>query len=98
MADLAFLSLHPFVKSTVVDKVRGTIFGSALGDAIGLYTGKSNTLHRLRKLLTGAEFLSKDLSTYAYGAYPEARFQLTTPTTEFFSDGHRSMVPFPVKE
>ncbi|CRG89128.1 hypothetical protein PISL3812_06164 [Talaromyces islandicus] len=74
MADLTFLSLHPFVKSTVVDKVRGTIFGSALGDAIGLYT----------------EFLSKDLSTHAYGAYPEARFQLTTPTTEFYPDGHRN--------
>lgn len=45
MADLTFLSLHPFVKSTVVNKVRGTIFGSALGDAIGLYTGKLDILH-----------------------------------------------------
>ncbi|KAF2434198.1 ADP-ribosylglycohydrolase [Tothia fuscella] len=36
--DLNFLTLHPFVTSTVQDKVFGTIFGSALGDTIGLYT------------------------------------------------------------
>lgn len=34
-----FLELHPFVRSTVVDKVYGVMIGSALGDAIGLYTG-----------------------------------------------------------
>ncbi|OCL02505.1 ADP-ribosylglycohydrolase [Glonium stellatum] len=38
IADLDFLSSHPFVRSTARDKVFGTIFGSALGDAIGLYT------------------------------------------------------------
>jgi ADP-ribosylglycohydrolase len=36
--DLTFLSLHPFVRATVHDKLLGTIFGSALGDCIGLYT------------------------------------------------------------
>jgi ADP-ribosylglycohydrolase len=36
--DLEFLSLHPFVRSTAQDKLFGTIFGSALGDCIGLYT------------------------------------------------------------
>ncbi|OCK76513.1 ADP-ribosylglycohydrolase [Lepidopterella palustris CBS 459.81] len=35
---LDFLSLHPFVRATVQDKVLGTIFGSALGDTVGLYT------------------------------------------------------------
>ncbi|KAF8251777.1 ADP-ribosylglycohydrolase-like protein [Wilcoxina mikolae CBS 423.85] len=35
---LSYLSLHPFVRSTVLDKLRGTIIGSALGDAIGIYT------------------------------------------------------------
>ena len=34
-----FLALHPFVRQTVIDKSRGVILGSALGDCIGLYTG-----------------------------------------------------------
>ncbi|RMJ25110.1 ADP-ribosylglycohydrolase [Aspergillus sp. HF37] len=37
-AGLEFLSLHPFVRQGVVDRVRGAIVGGALGDAIGLYT------------------------------------------------------------
>ncbi|KAF7133809.1 hypothetical protein CNMCM5793_005221 [Aspergillus hiratsukae] len=47
---LQFLDLHPFIRQTVLDRARGTIFGGALGDAIGLYT----------------EFLSRDLSLAAY--------------------------------
>lgn len=47
---LDFLSLHPFIRQSVLDRVRGAIVGSALGDAIGLYT----------------EFLTRDMSLSAY--------------------------------
>lgn len=43
-------SRHPFVGATTTDKIFGCIIGSALGDAIGLYT----------------EFLSKEQSAKAY--------------------------------
>ncbi|KAF1808686.1 ADP-ribosylglycohydrolase [Eremomyces bilateralis CBS 781.70] len=33
-----FIFLHPFVRSTAIDKCNGTIIGSALGDVVGLYT------------------------------------------------------------
>lgn len=36
--DLDFLNAHPFVRSTVIDKIYGCLMGSALGDTIGLYT------------------------------------------------------------
>ncbi|KAK2839338.1 hypothetical protein FQN49_006237 [Arthroderma sp. PD_2] len=49
-AGVDFISLHPFVKATVQDRIRGAIFGSALGDCIGLYT----------------EFLSKKIACDAY--------------------------------
>ncbi|KAL3446056.1 ADP-ribosylglycohydrolase-domain-containing protein [Aspergillus insuetus] len=45
-----FFDTHPVSRETVHDRLRGTIFGGALGDAIGLYT----------------EFLSKDLGRQAY--------------------------------
>ncbi|KAJ3412908.1 hypothetical protein HDV05_008772 [Chytridiales sp. JEL 0842] len=38
MSHLDFLHLHPFVKESAHDKAIGVIVGSALGDAIGLYT------------------------------------------------------------
>jgi hypothetical protein len=39
LGGLTFLSLHPFVRSTVANKLEGVILGGALGDCIGLYTG-----------------------------------------------------------
>lgn len=39
-SNMEFLTLHPFVRQTVIDKARGVIVGSALGDCIGLYTGR----------------------------------------------------------
>ncbi|KAF2279271.1 ADP-ribosylglycohydrolase [Westerdykella ornata] len=47
---LSFLSTHPFIKPTLIDKIHGCIIGSALGDAIGLYT----------------EFLNKEISGKTY--------------------------------
>lgn len=44
------ISLHPFVQSLTLDKLYGSLIGSALGDTIGLYT----------------EFLSKTQSAKAY--------------------------------
>ena len=49
MAD-SILMRHPFINSAIHDKVIGTIFGSAIGDCVGLYT----------------EFLSKDLAYKSY--------------------------------
>ena len=37
---LDFLSLHPFVRAAAHEKALGCIFGGALGDCIGLYTGQ----------------------------------------------------------
>ncbi|KAI5857841.1 ADP-ribosylglycohydrolase-domain-containing protein [Tricharina praecox] len=62
-ANLDYLSLHPFVRSTVVEKVRGTLIGSALGDAVGLYT----------------EFLSKQQATEAYDGQSISLIPPVTP-------------------
>ncbi|KAF2122311.1 ADP-ribosylglycohydrolase-domain-containing protein [Lophiotrema nucula] len=35
---LSFLELHPFVRQSVLDKIYGSMIGSALGDTVGLYT------------------------------------------------------------
>jgi ADP-ribosylglycohydrolase len=48
---LLFLTRHPFVRTTILDKIHGCIFGSALGDTIGSYT----------------EFLTKEQSEEIYG-------------------------------
>jgi ADP-ribosylglycohydrolase len=53
----------PLLRSVVHDKVIGTIFGSALGDAIGLYT----------------EFLSKELAFKAYPTMKFSLVEPTTP-------------------
>lgn len=87
-ANLDYLSLHPFVRSTVVEKVRGTLIGSALGDAVGLYTGQW-TLRLARYVrLTSVivEFLSKQQATEAYDGQS---ISLIPPVTPFFGDGHR---------
>jgi hypothetical protein len=36
--DILF-TIHPFIRSTIEDRILGTIFGAAVGDAVGLYTG-----------------------------------------------------------
>jgi hypothetical protein len=93
-AVITFFDTHPVSRETVHDRLRGTIFGGALGDAIGLYTGSfeafalcGNQVHADAKL----EFLSKNL---ARQAYPEGKFQLVDPVTEFEADQHRCMKAF----
>jgi hypothetical protein len=85
---LDFLDLHPFVRETVLDKVRGTIFGGTLSDVIGLYTGEFPSQKSQVKANKAPEFLSRDLSL---ALYPEGKFQLVEPATELMNDGHRSM-------
>jgi hypothetical protein len=57
---LQFLDLHPFVRQTILDRVRGTIFGGALGDAIGLYTG-NRAIHEVEISLTSSRILIQGL-------------------------------------
>lgn len=84
---LEFLDIHPFIREGMLDRVRGTIFGGALGDAVGLYTGSWPNTSAAQELMQ-AEFLSKDLLR---AAYPDRKFQLVDPATELKNDGHRSM-------
>lgn len=68
---LAFIDSYPFVRDIVINK----IFGSALGDTIGLYT----------------EFISKAsvTSVYAFKSYQWPKFQLVEPATKLYADSHR---------
>lgn len=84
-----YLDLHLFVRSTVIDKVHGVITGSALGDCIGLYTGKDDLHcdiqdHRLK--FKSTEFLSKQTAEEIYG---ESKFSLLEPVTKMHGDNHR---------
>ncbi|KAH7385491.1 ADP-ribosylation/Crystallin J1 [Phaeosphaeria sp. MPI-PUGE-AT-0046c] len=72
---LAFLDAHPFNQATIVDKIFGCIFGSALGDTIGLYT----------KFMTNAQ--SARIYQFEEGEWP--KFQLVKPATKLHRDTHR---------
>ncbi|KAF2010410.1 ADP-ribosylglycohydrolase [Aaosphaeria arxii CBS 175.79] len=72
---LAFLSDHPFIRESVVDRIYGCIVGSALGDTIGLYT----------------EFLPQAACERVYGKIGEFKFRLAEPgVTEAVNDSHRN--------
>ncbi|KAI8919478.1 ADP-ribosylation/Crystallin J1 [Powellomyces hirtus] len=69
------------MKESVKDKIKGLVFGAALGDAVGLAT----------------EFLTKQEATHLYGQGPirfgSSSFSSTTPDEQgfpFHRDGHRS--------
>ena len=62
MANSILIS-HPFIKSTIHDKVIGTIFGSAIGDCVGLYT----------------EFLSRELAFKSYPERKFSLLEPVTP-------------------
>ncbi|TPX59610.1 hypothetical protein PhCBS80983_g02358 [Powellomyces hirtus] len=69
------------MKESVKDKIKGLVFGAALGDAVGLAT----------------EFLTKQEANHLYGQGPirfgSSSFSLTTPDEQgfpFHRDGHRS--------
>ncbi|KAF7966320.1 hypothetical protein HWV62_39158 [Athelia sp. TMB] len=61
--------------SQIIDKVEGALIGSALGDAIGIYTG-----------LAEIEFMTEE---QAKQAYPSRSFSLVHPVTEPHQDTHR---------
>jgi hypothetical protein len=75
----------------LLDRALGAIIGSALGDAIGLYTGESSSssqhCSRIELLTFHLEFLTPKL---ALKAYPSQTFSLVDPVTPLLHDGHRS--------
>lgn len=76
--------------SQVIDKAEGALIGSALGDAIGIYTGqqfnKCLSVIWLGKLTIWLEFMSPE---QCREAYPSAIFSLVEPVTEPHQDTHR---------
>lgn len=74
--------------SQILSKAYGALIGSALGDAIGLYTGQSRFMYCRDSASRGpaTEFMTPEQSL---AAYPSASFSLVEPVTDTHQDTHR---------
>jgi hypothetical protein len=74
----------------ILDRAEGALIGSALGDTIGIYTGRTTCVFVIKLLnaFRTTEFMTAEQARAAYGG-ASPNFTLVPPETPLYNDHHR---------